>query len=1545
MLEGQQSQSSTEWKQASVPVNFNQVDDLFLVAVLGSTSYSNIAVDDLNILNGNCNLNPASALPGSTNSLLDCNFEKTFCYWNQDPTDDYQWTLWTKATGTNETGPSSDPNSETGWYVYAEADMVLPGSKARLLSPLEHESADYTETCLEFYYHMFGADMGNLYVYIERTDLNETEIIFKRGGSDQGNSWYVAQVNIGIEPGVGFYRLIFEAVRGGSIYSDIAIDEIKYHNGTCPPLKTCGFESNLMCGWKNEILYDMFDWSRNTASSLRPDLGDHTNGVPSGYLIYANQGIPRVPGDYATLLSPTYSATATGDCFSFWYHIHGDSDVGRLRVYERIDGNLEGPYWSSTGVNEGDNWWKASVTLKSKSSFQIAVVGDVGNDPNSELAIDDFKVEEQPCAPRGSCDFEKDYCTWLNAVTGDDDDWVRLNGATTGGGTGPVKDHTLGAMLGSFLYTDSVVIAAGEKAWLLSEVYQAGDACFSFWIHMNGPGNKTLNLYTEDQSNYVKDLTWTRSGNLSDHWVQGLVSLSNPDVYRIIIEAVYDDDNDGSIALDDTMLAEGGLCTESSVANCDFEDDMCGYEQADDDDFDWTRNQGRTPSDNTGPTYDHTTMTSEGWYMYMESSSPYLQGMETRLMSQIIDLTTRLCLHFWYHMFGRDVGTLNVLTLRESAKPPDIGSVVWTRSGQVGDQWMAGTLVVGEPESFRLVFQGVVSGYEGDIAIDDISMYSGDCQRTLSCEFEDPQICGYVQDSITDDFDWTFWSGDTPTSYTGPSVDVTYGTSFGHYMYTELSGRHSVGASAKLLSPHVSMETTQTVCWRYYYHMFGRDAGAFTVAYRNKDFAQITVAQYFGSQGNEWIEGQVEVTENGYEMMFIGTYYNGDEGDIALDSVSMTPGRCIDCDFESSWCGWVHSNGDDFDWVRWRGEAATPSTGPSYDHTKQNEAGYYLLFDTSDPRKLGEVAHVSNVFETTDDEMSCFTFWFHMFGNDVSELELIRAPIETGIVEFVWRLRGQQSMDRTNWIQGQIPFKGSNMLAFTGTVGPGIYGDIALDDFLFVPGDCVVLPREADLLPPTTSLPPTTTTPAPNPYSCDFELNFCTYIQSLDDDMNWTRQKGRTSSYDTGPSQDHTTGQGAYIYTEATNKAPGTIAHLESTSIPASSMPTVCIDFWYHMYGSNMGTLNIKPKIGDDLKGALWTRSGDHSDRWLHGQVNYQSSQDFQIVFEGVLGEDYYSDMALDDVTIYSGNCQGVHECTFESEDLCGYVQLNSDNFDWSWGTGSTQTPYTGPALDVTTGTSTGHYLYIDASEQTSGDMARIMTPDLDPSDGKTELCWSFYYHMFGDNIGQLNIYIDGDDTPIWSLGGTNLGDVWFYDVFNITKFVTYKLIFEGVVGQGSAGDIAIDEIDYKKGSCEPRGACDFENGMCAWQNIPGDDFDWLRNQGSTTDSGTGPNVDHTTNTVDGFYVYTESSYPQGSGDEAFLFLGVPDLTGLHCLQFWYHMIGNGMGELLVYTSNSSILVVTGNDLWRMVGSQSPSSYEWLYGQVTIDFDYASQLG
>ena len=41
--------------------------------------------------------------------------------------------------------------------------------------------------------------------------------------------------------------------------------------------------------------------------------------------------------------------------------------------------------------------------------------------------------------------------------------------------------------------------------------------------------------------------------------------------------------------------------------DCVFNDNWCGYTQADDDDFDWTLRKGATFSWGTGPSVDHTT--------------------------------------------------------------------------------------------------------------------------------------------------------------------------------------------------------------------------------------------------------------------------------------------------------------------------------------------------------------------------------------------------------------------------------------------------------------------------------------------------------------------------------------------------------------------------------------------------------------------------------------------------------------------------------------------------------------------------------------------------------------------------------------------------------------------------------------------------------------------------------------------------------------------------------------------------------------------------
>ena len=52
-----------------------------------------------------------------------------------------------------------------------------------------------------------------------------------------------------------------------------------------------------------------------------------------------------------------------------------------------------------------------------------------------------------PCSIAGGCDFEQSKCTFQNLYD-DDIDWVRIQGSSPSGFTGPENDHTLGTAEG-----------------------------------------------------------------------------------------------------------------------------------------------------------------------------------------------------------------------------------------------------------------------------------------------------------------------------------------------------------------------------------------------------------------------------------------------------------------------------------------------------------------------------------------------------------------------------------------------------------------------------------------------------------------------------------------------------------------------------------------------------------------------------------------------------------------------------------------------------------------------------------------------------------------------------------------------------------------------------------------------------------------------------------------------------------------------------------------------------------------------------------------
>lgn len=122
---------------------------------------------------------------------------------------------------------------------------------------------------------------------------------------------------------------------------------------------------------------------------------------------------------------------------------------------------------------------------------------------------------------------------------------------------------------------------------------------------------------------------------------------------------------------------------------------------------------------------------------------------------------------------------------------------------------------------------------------------------------------------------------------------------------------------------------------------------------------------------------------------------------------------------------------------------------------------------------------------------------------------------------------------------------------------------------------------------------------------------------------------------------------------------------------------------------------------------------------------------------------------------------------------------------------------------------------------------------------------------------------------------------------------------------------------------------CNFENGLCSWtQDEDGDIFDWTWIQGPTPTLNTGPYTDHTLNTVDGHYLFIESSAPQQFKDTAVLISQSFQPTHSRvqgsqprCVfRFHYHMLGQHVFRLAVYIRNYS--KGRGQMLWVRHGDQ-----------------------
>ncbi|KAL0969623.1 hypothetical protein UPYG_G00229960 [Umbra pygmaea] len=175
---------------------------------------------------------------------------------------------------------------------------------------------------------------------------------------------------------------------------------------------------------------------------------------------------------------------------------------------------------------------------------------------------------------------------------------------------------------------------------------------------------------------------------------------------------------------------------------CGFEDEaLCMFSQDKTDNFDWTRHSAATRNTkytpNTGPSSDRSG-SKQGFYMYIETSRPRLNGDKARLMTPMFNVapkspyatmttTATYCFGFYYHMYGKHIGALNAYLRQKGQAGTD--SSVWTLVGNQGDKWKQAKVNIHPTSSFQLILEGVRGpGIEGDIAIDDVTIEEGECK-------------------------------------------------------------------------------------------------------------------------------------------------------------------------------------------------------------------------------------------------------------------------------------------------------------------------------------------------------------------------------------------------------------------------------------------------------------------------------------------------------------------------------------------------------------------------------------------------------------------------------------------------------------------------------------------------------------------------------------------------------------------------------------------------------------------------------------------------
>uniref|UniRef100_A0A3Q0T4Q7 MAM domain-containing protein n=1 Tax=Amphilophus citrinellus TaxID=61819 RepID=A0A3Q0T4Q7_AMPCI len=794
---------------------------------------------------------------------------------------------------------------------------------------------------------------------------------------------------------------------------------------------------------------------------------------------------------------------------------------------------------------------------------------------------------------------------------------------------GPGRDHSKNTASGYFLYV-TVPDEGLSTDWAsfqshhLEPTNSSHPCKMVMYTHQFGPRSGGLTVMVADQYIYP---VWERGGSLGDLWVKAEVEIVTNVTFQILIMAAIRDFAYGGIAIDSIVLSPEclvnisfGIPPKPPKNPCAEPDKMCDFhvdcEGAEDEakcgDFSYT--QGSSG-------WTDTSLGTQGWVLYQNSTAkeeylyvakaPGQQLTQAQTRTPLLGPTGPICsMSFDYALTGNPsyIGNLSVRVIDSVM---GMGPKLWefnSKTGTEAEEWQHADILIGfRKHRFQLAFEAHAQKLCPCTKIKVKNVKFTNCHAAffwsgLSCNFEEG-LCGWYQDS-SDNFDWTVLSGMDHTISVGRSLVVDMWSPSLHGLFGRLiSFPQSPGP--------------KDYCLSFFYKVYGPNTGTLNVKLTDGKGYEMVLWTHSGAHGNVWHEAHCPVPQqiSKFHLMFEAVR-SGYDGLVAIDDVAFSDNPCSIprvCSFEGQQCGYTSSS--KVLWLHLNGYTSA-SNGPKTDHTLETELGFYMVVNTSaSVLPSGSTAVLTSLVHQGTARTECLHFWYHMGEVNPGSLTVYVKTVKGERVKIftsslnqgdVWRLGyANISTELEDW---QLEFE---------VVGAGGKDShIAIDDIFLSRYPC-----------------------EDQGSKCSMEKGMCSWSNTQNTTigpLDWELTSVETERHYPIPPEDHTLGteKGHFLFFPSSNRTEvSQSALLLSPHLPPTK--GTCLRFWVYKTQSSDCRLHVSRLSGGHFSPLADTEFGG---LWKRFDINITSTEEYQIVFEGVKGT--AGVIALDDIEYTIGiNC------------------------------------------------------------------------------------------------------------------------------------------------------------------------------------------------------------------------------------------------------------------------------------------------------------------